>query len=69
MLRAILKRKQADMISGAQWERLYTFDFDSPELERELQSGGRGDTGYDLTELVGIEMLHSITEGEGSCQQ
>lgn len=58
MLRFVVRRKQKDsLVSGAEWETLETIDVDLPELERRLEQGGFGDSGYDVTELVGVEVL------------
>ena len=57
MIRAILKYKRKDQNSGAETEGIYTIDFDAPELEKELSSGGFSENGYDFTELIGVEVL------------
>lgn len=58
-LRFILRRKLHDAHSGATHEGLFTIDAEVPELERALDRGGYGaGQGYDLTELVGVEVRH-----------
>lgn len=57
MLRAILRQKVKDGANGALSESLHTIDFDNYDLEEALTSGGYNETGYDMTELVGIEVI------------
>lgn len=57
MLRFIVRRKTRDNESGYEGESHFTIDANVPELERALGSGGIGHHGYDVTELVGVEVL------------
>jgi hypothetical protein len=57
MLRAVMRRKMGCKISGMESEQIVTLDFDAPELERALSSGGYGETGFEATSLVGVEIL------------
>lgn len=57
MLRAIIRNKVKDKYSGGEWENIETIDVNCPELESILSSGGYGDGGYQIAQLVGIEVL------------
>jgi hypothetical protein len=57
MIRFILRRKYKDMASGGEGEHLFTVDADVPNLEPQLQGGGHSQYGYEITELVGCEVL------------
>ena len=58
MLRFVLKRKTNDVYSGAVFSTVFTIDANVPDLESALDRGGYGaEQGYDLTELVGVEVL------------
>lgn len=57
MLRAILRRRMRDAISGCEHESLFTMDLEIPELEEQLRKGGFGESGYEVIELVGMEAL------------
>ena len=35
----------------------FTIDFDVPELQKKLDTGGNGENGYDLIHLVGVEII------------
>ncbi|MBT2299205.1 hypothetical protein J7E70_01885 [Variovorax paradoxus] len=58
MLRFIIKQRM-DNSYDCVTERLVTLDVDVPELERVLAGGmqGKGGPGYDVRELVGVEIL------------
>jgi hypothetical protein len=58
MLRFILKRK-VKCSSGGGYESLYTLDFENTELEDRLTGGGMSEDSFDITELVGVEILES----------
>ena len=60
MIRFILKRRR-DNSYGATTSDLETLDIDVPALEAALKRGGmgKGGPGYDLTDLVGAEVLPS----------
>ncbi len=62
MIRAVLRRRWADKISGASTDQLFTLDFDCPELEEALLKGGYGESGFDMTDLVGVEVLPKVEE-------
>lgn len=63
MLRFILKCKNGDQTCGRlDWEYLYTLDIDVPALEQALTRGGRSQYGYELHELVGVEVLKKTNE-------
>lgn len=55
MLRAILKTRCRDSVTGAETFRLWTLDFSCPDLEEVLTQGGFSESGYRFTELVGLE--------------
>lgn len=57
MLRAVICEKSKDQCNGAEYERLITLDFDCPALEEALRSGGMSEGGYQIPQLVGIEVL------------
>lgn len=57
MLRAIFRHKRRDAVSGAEWESLFTMDFENHAIEHKLRTGGMGEQGYEINELVGIETL------------
>lgn len=57
MIRVILKRRWRDAASGAEGTNLETITFDQPLLERALERGGFGDHGYDLTDVIGAEII------------
>ena len=59
MLRFILKNKYSCEISGNSGERYETIDIDVPELEKILIRGGFGESGYDKTELIGVELKNN----------
>lgn len=65
MLRAIIRRRFRDSISGATVDnQLYTIDFESPELEAELRAGGFGESGFDVRELIGVEVVRHCKPSE-----
>jgi hypothetical protein len=43
----------------------YTIDIDTPELEAKLTSGGFGESGYDQTSLVAVEVVVPNDRVEG----
>jgi hypothetical protein len=61
MLRYILKVTFKDSCNGCEGTVYHTIDGDAERVEDALQSGGRSETGYEHTELVGVEI---ITGGE-----
>ena len=57
MLRFIVRRRVRSEYSGASFETLATYDVSAPDLERALARGGHGESGYDITELIGVSVL------------
>lgn len=57
MIRFIIKRRFQDNYSGAVGEAFVTLLLDVPELQAEIDRGGYGPSGHDLSELVGIELV------------
>ena len=57
MIRFIIRRKIGDNISGYRTESLETVDINVPELEQILIGGGSGESGFDIRELFGIEII------------
>jgi hypothetical protein len=56
MLRAIIKRNFKQ--EGGEPEVHYeTVEFESPEIEKILRSGGRGEGCYDVSSVFGIEIV------------
>lgn len=66
MLRFILKKKWRDGISGAEGEYFETLDSVVPKLQEALSKGGFGESGYDMVQLVGVEVLPDEAEGGGN---
>lgn len=56
MLRFILKTKRRDQHNGAEVEQLWTMDAHNEDLEAALKCGGFSESGYEYTELVGVEV-------------
>lgn len=56
MLRAIFRRRRLDAASGAETNQLFSFRVDVPSIEQELRRGGYGPAGFDIVELVGVEI-------------
>lgn len=60
MLRAIIERNF--MQEGGKPETFYeTIEFESPEIERILTSGGRGEGCYDISKVVRVEIVRGDT--------
>jgi hypothetical protein len=66
MLRAILRWSRLGEDTGGQLHTsLFTIDFDAPEIEAQLQRGGRGPMGFERVCLEGVEVLPpTTTEGD-----
>ena len=60
MLRFIVRGKYKDTCNGAEFERLMTIDDEAHKLENVLRMGGFAEGGYELYELVGVEVLEEI---------
>lgn len=60
MLKAILKRTWREEISGATGTQYLTVDFDAPEVEAQMRRGGLNETGFEVVELLGIEVLNPL---------
>jgi len=56
-IRVILKRTIFDANVNSLSEDFITKDVELPEIEALLLSGGRGETGFDKTDFVGIEII------------
>ncbi len=57
MLRALFRRRFKDNMSGIQIEnQVYSIPFENPEIEKELRAGGFGETGFEVRELIGVEV-------------
>jgi len=63
MLRFIIKCQESNNDIGIQNTRLYTIDCDVAELEQALRRGGFSENGYEIHDLVGVEVIDS------SCSQ
>ncbi len=58
MIRFIMRCKEKHT-SGAESERLTTFDADVPMLEQALKAGGVSEDAYEFHELIGVEVLNT----------
>lgn len=67
MIRFILKRSTLDSCSGLKIETLFTIDGDLEKVEWALCRGGSGESGYEYTNLVGVELIPSQEKQE--CQE
>jgi len=59
MIRFILQTSYRYEASGMEGQDFHTLDLAVPELEKQLTSGGFGETGYQRTELMGAEVIRS----------
>lgn len=57
MIRLIFRRTWKDNISGASSETFETIDIDIPVIEEKLNAGGFGESGFDKTDFIGLEIL------------
>lgn len=57
MLRFIIRRRCKDAHTGLDSEQFETIDINVPALEHVLMAGGHGAEGFDIRELVGVEIL------------
>jgi len=69
MLRFILERHEQDHNAGLDRRDYYTIDIDLPEIEAALQRGGRGEMGFELHRLVGVEVLPPNVAGNRLARQ
>ncbi len=70
MLRAIFRRRMRDAISGCEvTNHLFSFRVDVPSIENELRRGGFGESGYEIVELLGVEIEHDkkVQQCCGTC--
>lgn len=58
MVRFIIKY-QSRVLDEPPAEALYTLDCDCPQLELQLQRGGRSETSYERNTLVGAEVIQT----------
>lgn len=57
MLRAIFRRSMRDAVSGCEIKnQVFSFRVNVPSIENELRRGGFGEAGYEVIELIGIEV-------------
>ena len=56
-LRFIFRRSEFDGYSQAKTERMETLDVECGAVQAMLQRGGYGESGHDVTTLVGVEVL------------
>ena len=60
MLRAIFRRRFKDNTSGIVIEnQIYSIAFENHDIENELRAGGFGETGFEVRELIGVEVAES----------
>ena len=58
MLRAIFRRRFKDNTSGIVIEnQIYSIAFENHDIENELRAGGFGETGFEVRELLGVEVF------------
>jgi hypothetical protein len=57
MIRFVVKVKWKCQYSGADGEEIRTFDIDVPELQKALTVGGFSEGGFELAQLLGVEIL------------
>ena len=57
MIRFILKNETFYELNQLRKERFFTIDGDIAALEAALTNGGMGESGFDCTSLVGVEIL------------
>lgn len=58
MIRFILMRHTVDMNSGEDRKDYETREYYLPELERLLESGVRGEMGFESVQLLGAEIVY-----------
>jgi len=59
MIRFILRHRSCALNCGMQTETasIETIDGDLVKLEARLRSGGKGESGFELCELLGVEVI------------
>jgi len=57
MIRLIFKRDELCTGSGLQQTTFETVDIDCQDIERRLTRGGHGPSGFDCTQLAGVEII------------
>lgn len=62
MIRFILRRESLDQHSGLRSDDYETMDLEVPELEAVLLRCGFGESGFDRTVLVGVEVRQRAQE-------
>lgn len=60
VIRFIIRHRGACHISAATWDDLTSIELDVPQLEEILTRGGKGESGFDRFELVGVEILEKV---------
>jgi hypothetical protein len=60
MLRFIIKHSWNDNVCGSYGEEYMTVDDDNKTVERLLTSGGKGESGFDRCELLGVTVIEDI---------
>lgn len=65
MLRYIMETTFCDSCNGCTGSYLWTIDGDAKQCEKALLSGGRGETGYEHTRLLGVEIINEILIQKG----
>lgn len=61
MIRFIIKREIKDNNNGMESVEYETIVIDVPELQKILLRGGSGPSGYDMSSLVGFEIMASAS--------
>jgi hypothetical protein len=62
MLRVILKTQFKDQNNGAERSHIWTLDIHNEELESSLKAGGFSESGYEFTDIVGVEVIENKKE-------
>lgn len=64
MIRFILKNEYKCQHTGFQRETIYTIDDSLTDLEAALTKGGWSENGYDMTTLLGVEVIDNPIKEE-----
>ena len=62
MIRFVIQRHEQDHNSGMEQRTFHTLDIDVPQLEAMLRQGGRGEMGFEVWQLLGVELIESKGE-------